>query len=52
MVGDRLITSGTDGIFPEGIKVGVVKKLIGKWIFSESRNYSIPSRFKNLKKLQ
>lgn len=27
MVGDRLITSGTDGIFPEGIKVGVVKKI-------------------------
>ncbi|GAB5045637.1 rod shape-determining protein MreC [Thermodesulfovibrio sp. TK110] len=27
MVGDRLITSGTDGIFPEGIKVGVVKKV-------------------------
>lgn len=27
MVGDRLITSGTDGIFPEGIKVGVVRKI-------------------------
>ncbi|MCS7163386.1 MAG: rod shape-determining protein MreC [Thermodesulfovibrio sp.] len=26
-VGDILITSGTDGIFPEGIKVGVVKKI-------------------------
>lgn len=27
VVGDILITSGTDGIFPEGIKVGVVRKV-------------------------
>lgn len=27
MVGDRLITSGTDGIFPEGLSVGVVRKV-------------------------
>lgn len=27
IIGDRLITSGTDGIFPEGIPVGVVKKV-------------------------
>ncbi|MGB9710167.1 MAG: rod shape-determining protein MreC [Thermodesulfovibrio sp.] len=33
MVGDRLITSGTDGIFPEGIKVGVVKKISKKGFF-------------------
>ncbi|MCS7214675.1 MAG: rod shape-determining protein MreC [Thermodesulfovibrio sp.] len=26
-VGDVLITSGTDGIFPEGLKVGVVRKI-------------------------
>jgi rod shape-determining protein MreC len=27
VVGDILITSGTDGIFPEGIKVGVIRKV-------------------------
>lgn len=27
MIGDRLITSGLDGIFPEGIKVGVIKRV-------------------------
>lgn len=27
IIGDRLITSGLDGIFPEGIKVGVIKRV-------------------------
>ncbi len=36
LVGDRLITSGIDGIFPEGIKVGAVKKVnTQKGLFQE-----------------